>query len=328
MRKVILQPSGNKDAREHYENTIQKPVTIELLAEYISEDDRQILKSFYPNGTVPTWGVTPGKKDVNIKKWEKIQVGDVTLFSANGHIFGSGVVTHKLHHKELASNLWGYNDEGQTWEYVYFLDELKQHRIPYSQFNQIVRYADNFVIQGISVLNEERSERILTVFDLKSEVYLPEVTEEEFEEEVLKFDPEDDLDTNHSGKGRKEQPFLRKQLFKNRKFGYCGICGKHYPVNMLVAAHIKKRAKCSREERLDHLNIVMPMCKFGCDDLYERGYIFLKDGIIHRNQSKPATADLLKKIDEIEGQISSHWNENTKKYFEWHEASQNLIATH
>jgi hypothetical protein len=328
MQKVILQPSGNKDAREHYENTIQSPVQMSVLADYLTAEDLELIQNLYPDGRVPTWGVTPGKGDVNVNKWGRIQVGDVTLFSANGHVFGSGVVTHKLHNKDLAAQLWNYDKEGQTWEYVYFLDEVTSHQIPYSQFNQVAGYADNFVIQGFSVLNEERSERILTAFDLKSEIYLPEVTEEEYIEEVLGLEIEGDLDTNHSGRGRREQPFLRKQLFKNKKSGYCGICGKYYPVNMLVAAHIKKRAKCSREERLDYQNIVMPMCKFGCDDLYEKGYIYLKDGVIHKNLCMPVTTDLLEKIVEIEGQSSLHWNENTKKYFEWHAGKYNLTVTH
>lgn len=112
MSKVILQPSGNKDAREHYENTIQNPVSIEVLSEYLPEETLDQLKTFYPDGLVPTWGVTPGKNNVNVHKWEKIQTGDVTVFSANGRIFASGVVVLKLQHKELATRLWGYDKSG------------------------------------------------------------------------------------------------------------------------------------------------------------------------------------------------------------------------
>ncbi|GGH17231.1 HNH endonuclease [Paenibacillus segetis] len=318
MQKVILQPSGNKDAREHYENTVQTPVPFLVLSEYVTAEDLELIHSLYPDGFVPTWGVTPGKNDVNVNKWERIQVGDVTLFSANGHVFGSGVVTHKLHNKELAAALWDYDKEGQTWEYVYFLDEINAHQIPYSQFNQIVGYADNYIIQGFSVLNEERSDRILTALDLKSEVYLPEITEEEYKEEILQFNIDDDLDVQHSGKRRKEQSFLRRQLFQNKRVGVCGICGKQYPVDLLVAAHIKKRSKCSNEERLDHKNIIMPMCKFGCDDLYEKAYIVVRDGKVVRNTKKTFTPDLLDKVNQVEGIECSFWNDSTKHYFEWH----------
>ncbi|WP_031463669.1 hypothetical protein [Paenibacillus polymyxa] len=319
MSKVILQPSGNKDAREHYENTIQSPVPIQVLSEYLSKGTINQLKAFYPDELVPTWGVTPGKNNVNVQKWGKIQTGDVTVFSANGRIFASGVVVLKLQHKGLAARLWDYDKSGQTWEYVYFLDEIKQHAIPYIEFNRAVGYADNYIIQGFNVLREELSERILSSFDLRSEIYLPDISEEEYEQELLQFEDHDNLDTNRLGKGRKEQSFLRKQLFKNKKVGVCGICGNQYPVDLLVAAHIKKRSKCSRDEKLDFRNIVMPMCKLGCDDLFEKGYITVCNGKIQRNSKKEYTPHLFEKVVQIETSECLYWNENTRKYFEWHQ---------
>ena len=52
-----------------------------------------------------------------------------------------------------------------------------------------------------------------------------------------------------------------------------------------MAAHIKKRSFSSTEEKLDYKNIVMPMCKFGCDELYEKGYIIIKDGQVVINKT-------------------------------------------
>jgi len=319
MSRVILQPSGNKDAREHYENTIQRPVPFDLLNRHLSDNHLRILESYYSDKQVPTWGVTPGKNNVNHRKWWKVQVGDVTLFSSNGYIFASGVVTHKLHHKELAAELWGYDSTGQTWEYIYFLDEIKLHSIRYKEFNKAAGYDENYVIQGFNVLKEELSERILTWFDLESQIYFPEITEEEYREEVLHLEVNDELDIKHSGKRRKEQSFLRRQLFQNKKIGTCGICGKKYPVDLLVAAHIKKRSKCTNEEKLDYKNIVMPMCKFGCDDLFEKGYVIVREGRVQRNPNRLYTPDLLDKVSQIETRVCLNWNNNTRKYFEWHQ---------
>ena len=36
-------------------------------------------------------------------------------------------------------------------------------------------------------------------------------------------------------------------------------------------AHLKKK-KLQRLKK--DLNVVIPMCKFGCDDLYEEGYLY------------------------------------------------------
>ena len=76
------------------------------------------------------------------------------------------------------------------------------------------------------------------------------------------------LDRKTEVSTRNEQRFLREHLFKNKKMAKCGICDKEYPVAFLVAAHIKRRANCSLDEKKDYKSVVMPMCKFGCDDLY------------------------------------------------------------
>src|SRR5262245_46109236 len=60
--------------------------------------------------------------------------------------------------------------------------------------------------------------------------------------------------------------------------GTCALCGRTYPVAFLVAAHVKQRASCSEEERRDWAHVVMPLCKFGCDDLYEHGYVSVEPG--------------------------------------------------
>jgi hypothetical protein len=37
-------------------------------------------------------------------------------------------VVGKVHHAGLAEKLWGTDDKGQTWEYVYFLTDMRRHR--------------------------------------------------------------------------------------------------------------------------------------------------------------------------------------------------------
>ena len=63
----------------------------------------------------------------------------------------------------------------------------------------------------------------------------------------------------------------------------CAICHRTFPVDLMVAAHIKPRSKCSTSERKNP-NIVMPVCKVGCDDFFEKGYIKVgKDGVVQIN---------------------------------------------
>ena len=129
--QIILQPAGNKDSREHYEDTITNLVSLRRIEQYLESDDMEILRSIYKDHA-PLWGVTPGKKSINFKKWKRVRVGDVCLFSRDKHIFSSAVVAHKVHSKRLALDLWQRDAAGSTWEYIYFLDEVKKKQHAFS----------------------------------------------------------------------------------------------------------------------------------------------------------------------------------------------------
>lgn len=75
MSRVILQPASNKDARQHYEDTIIKPVPLTLLKAYLTPGEISVLADIYPDGNCPTWGVTPGTNNQNQVKWQKVAVG-------------------------------------------------------------------------------------------------------------------------------------------------------------------------------------------------------------------------------------------------------------
>ncbi|RDW17664.1 hypothetical protein [Oceanobacillus chungangensis] len=144
------------------------------------------------------------------------------------------------------------------------------------------------------------------------------ITTVELEEELAlnKYD-DSELDKKGEITYRVEHKDLRKHLFKGKISERCGICGKEYPVNLLVAAHIKKRAECKPHEKKDK-NIVMPMCTFGCDDLYERGYISVKNGKIVANNQKHLTDDVREYIKKIENKECAYYNRYKEKYFLWH----------
>ena len=308
---VILQPCANKDAREHYVNTIENTRSLDSISQFLNDKELDELKEIYPQGQVAIWGVTPSQST----KWERIQAGDITLLAKEGAVFASAVTTYKIHSHALASQLWGFDNKGNTWEYIYFLSEVKNQHIPYKELNKVIPYNENYVIQGFSLLDEEKSINVLKAFDLESETYFPNIDTEELFKELKN---EDNLETKSTTTGRKEQSAIRRLLFRNKPTGTCCICNKEYPVKFLWAAHIKKRAKCSLDEKKDLENIAAPMCKFGCDELYEKGYIGVKDGSVTQIKDNELTDNLQSYINSIADKSCSSWNDNTKHYFDWH----------
>ena len=320
MTNIFLQPFGNDVAYENFEETILKPISINQYKDLIDQNDYEILKRIYPDGMAQVWGITPGKNNVNVSKWQHLMPGDITLFYREGVYELSAVTTYTLRNPDLSLKLWGIDDKNQTWEYMYFLAETKKIHLPKEELNALVGYSENNFPQGfarIKKCSEEQRLAILDNLNLISQVHYPEVDSDLINKLKKILDSDEDLDKSSLAKRRVEQGILRSLLFNQRPTFTCSICQREYLTKFLVAAHIKKRSKCTKEERLDVENIVAPMCKFGCDDLYEHGYIGVDNGIVKILNSK-ATKPMLQYMKEIEGNVCSYWNPNTEPYFKWH----------
>ena len=92
---------------------------------------------------------------------------------------------------------------------------------------------------------------------------------------------------------------------------------KTYPISMLWCSHIKKRAKCSDEEKRDY-NVVLPMCRFGCDELFEKGFIGVDDdGLIIQTKSI-SNKNIQNYINDLVGNKCDGFSNKNLKYFKWH----------
>lgn len=317
MKHIILQPAANTESRKHYNDTIKNPISFDRLSRFLNQEEISRLESLYPHKKVLVWGVVPGKNETNIRKWERICRGDVVLFCRNNMIISTATVTHKLHNRDLALDLWSTDSTGNTWEYIYFLDELRPQYIPYARMNEAAEYDPNFKVQGFNVLDSEKSAKILCTLKLSSETIYPDISMTDFQNATIEIDKLP-LDLKRFTLARAEQGFLRKSLFGDNRYARCCICGESYPVELMVAAHIKKRSECSEEEKRDYKCIVAPMCKLGCDELYERGFISVSDGLVVVIKWPTEDSALTTILKSLDGNSCSYWNEGTKAYFKWH----------
>lgn len=119
---------------------------------------------------------------------------------------------------------------------------------------------------------------------------------------------------------RAEQKDLRTHLFKDKVHEFCGICGQEFEIKHLVAAHIKKREKCSIEEKKDIKNIAMPMCLYGCDTSFEKGEIVVNNkGKIEINFKKSNPSEKTKEYLKIlKDKKIINYNLKNKEYFKFH----------
>ncbi len=124
------------------------------------------------------------------------------------------------------------------------------------------------------------------------------------------------LDSLVEVKVRREQRQLRAWLAGGRKSAPCALCGHPYPVEFLVAAHVKKRAQCTDDERRDLHNVAMLACALGCDALFEAGWITVgEDG---RIRVRKAIGELADRLANLDGKVCAAHGPGSEPYFAWH----------
>lgn len=320
--QVILQPAS-KEAKENYEKTILKTVSYEVLEKHLNRSQIEELKEIYNDEEPQVWAVKDAEDGGNKKQYKKISVGDLALFYGDWHYYSQMEVTYLTESNTLGRELWG------DAEYVnfYFVTNVTSIHVPVELVNKAIspeKYPKlkdyRKPLLRFRVLNAISSERVLDVLDIDVTSHLIDYTEEEFKDAVM-LDIEGTLDVVSKRASRVEQGYLRKKLFGKKVFSTCACCGEKLPTSMLFASHIKKRSLCSTDEKLN-TRIVIPMCKFGCDTLFEEGYIGVNDSgefiqLENANLLK-ITSRISTYIDSVVGNGCKYWDSQTEDFFNWH----------
>ena len=111
----------------------------------------------------------------------------------------------------------------------------------------------------------------------------------------------------------------------NTEESTCCLCGRRYPLSLMIAAHIKARSECSRRERLDAENIVFGVCLLGCDALYERGLVSVgAKRKIYVSSPATMTRSLATFLRQLKRRKCAAWRESNAVYFDWHLTHQFL----
>ena len=313
-RRIAYQPCSNKVAQENLQLTILNPKRTEEIAHLLIKDSLDKINKLYPSGNVFIWGVEPNPNSG--KAWkEHLNVDDVVLFNIEKTFQISARVTHKEVNRALALKLWGIKDseKNSTWECIFFVDDINHIALTY---DEVMEHSDSKPRIGFNVLNEPNSKRILEHFNEFEGYNLVNVS---LEQTIKSIEESFETDGRAFSPTRNEHRYIVQFLFGNRKQATCSMCGNTYPRDQLVAAHIKKRKACSKKEKLDVENIATPMCKLGCDSLYEDGYISVVEGKVTAHPSRITHTAIQLYVNSLVGNTCPAWSTKTKKYFIWHQ---------
>ncbi len=166
MTRVVIQPAGGPASRQHFEDTVQKPVPQDRLRPFLSPEEITALESAYGRNPMPIWGLTPSGRRAGKDAWSQMHPGGYRVVHRGNRVYSGGIVTYRVHNAALARELWREDRKGRTWEYVYFLKDMFDLSIPYGSLNRVLGYKSNFVPQGILVLDPVKSQEMIDTFRL------------------------------------------------------------------------------------------------------------------------------------------------------------------
>lgn len=159
MIKIILQPT-RKDQINDAEDIIDN-LDLAEYKQFFDASEYIELNKIYKDGKASFWSITPNKK---VNAWERIEPGDIVLFYQNKEIVATATITFKLHNADLGSELNDPTENGEIYEYFYFFNNVKNQNISIKDFNEAAGYSENNVIQQFTVLDKDRSKKILNAF--------------------------------------------------------------------------------------------------------------------------------------------------------------------
>ncbi|HZS42848.1 MAG TPA: endonuclease NucS domain-containing protein [Candidatus Paceibacterota bacterium] len=162
MANLFRITASNPEAYQHYIDTIERGFPLDSVTSFLDQDQIFALRNIYGDKLIRAWGATAGSG--NIRTWHQLNIGDPILIYRKGNFEYYAFVTFKIHNKDLAKHLWRTNPQGETWEYVYFLDGLVEISVPLKIFNELMGFNEAFRPYGFAATESMRLNRIENKF--------------------------------------------------------------------------------------------------------------------------------------------------------------------
>ena len=284
--RILLQPAAGKNPRKHFEDTISNGVLVNLFKGRVSEQDYKKLEDLNER-YIEVWGMVPTLQRKTRKAWVDLESGDTVLFYANKSFGYRATAYFKIHNPSLAEELWGFDDKGRTWEYMYFIKDGTQIELPYEP--SVIGYDQNHVVQGAILLdviqtakmsqyieksigesmNEDKveptakEEKDFTKTIRTKEIITPEEADAEIERLSEDFKDEPVKERIKKSKILARNPKFAR-LVKERASYICEICGQEPFIqkNSLpyAEAHHKYELAKNRVDNPKNMICVCPLC--------------------------------------------------------------------
>lgn len=162
-RKIFfVVASGGHGTDRHYVDTIVKKRTLDEARQFLSSSESEELAGVMHGQPFAVWGAAPGSG--NIRNWESMEPGDYVLIYRGGNIILAAEVALKIRNPKLAERYWGFDTDGKTWEYIYFLINDIAVDVPIGKLNELLGYKPVYAPRGFGAIESTKSQKFLSQY--------------------------------------------------------------------------------------------------------------------------------------------------------------------
>jgi hypothetical protein len=125
MKKILIFTAGRQDARNNLKKSISAPIDESIVYDTFQPKlHGELKKLLEDNNGFYAWGFVPGSQ--NQRRWNTMKDGDYILaVYDNAYHYVANIVA-KYHNAVFSKQVWGNDNKGNTWEYMFFLSKPRK----------------------------------------------------------------------------------------------------------------------------------------------------------------------------------------------------------
>ena len=162
-RKIFfVMAGGGHETDQHYFDTIKTRRSVDEFGKFLNSSEAEKLKQYSRGRPYAVWGAVPGQS--NIRNWETMEEGDYVMVYRKGKIILAAEIAMKVRNADLARFFWREDEDGKTWELIYFMINDATFGVEMSSLNRYLGYAPNYHPQGFMAIQQDKVDKLLSSY--------------------------------------------------------------------------------------------------------------------------------------------------------------------
>lgn len=151
---------GGHETDRHYHDTIETRRSVDEFGKFLNQEEVQKLNKYNHGRPYAIWGAVPGES--NIRNWETMEQGDYVMVYRKGKVILAAEIAMKVKNVDLAKYFWRVDEDGKTWEYIYFMINDVPFNVEMAKLNKYLGYDEIYHPQGFMAIKQEKVNQLLS----------------------------------------------------------------------------------------------------------------------------------------------------------------------